>query len=97
VAHVCNPSYWNQEDQGSGTTKENSLQDSHLQKKQSRMDWRCGANGRVPVCKHEALSSNPSPTREKKKKKEKKKFLFLRQDHVNEGQSCKTELFSKLS
>jgi hypothetical protein len=34
------------------------------------MDWRCGSNSRAPAFKCEALSSDPSPTKEKKRKKE---------------------------
>jgi hypothetical protein len=30
-------------------------------------DWRCGSHGRVAALWHEALSSNPSPTKKKKK------------------------------
>jgi hypothetical protein len=37
------------------------------------MDWVFGSSGRTPVCKPEALSSNPSP---KGKKKQKQKTYF---------------------
>jgi hypothetical protein len=30
-----------------------------------KMDWRHGSSGRVPSCAHEALSSNPNPTKKK--------------------------------
>jgi hypothetical protein len=33
---------------------------AHLQNNQSKMDWRCGSSGECLLCKHEALSSNPS-------------------------------------
>jgi hypothetical protein len=38
------------------------------------MNWRCGASDRVPSCKCEALSSNPSPT----KTKEEEEFMGWR-------------------
>jgi hypothetical protein len=33
----------------------------------SKMDWKCGSSGRMPVCRFEALKSNPSPSKRKKK------------------------------
>jgi hypothetical protein len=35
----------------------------HLQHSQTKMDWRCGSSVERLLCKCEALSSNPSPTK----------------------------------
>jgi hypothetical protein len=36
------------------------------------MDWRCGSSGRL-LCKYEALSSNPSLTREREKERDRER------------------------
>jgi hypothetical protein len=74
LAHACNPSClggWDQEDPVWRPTWANSSWDPHLQNNQTR-----GVAQAVELllCKCEALSSNPSPT---KKKRKEKRFYHL--------------------
>jgi hypothetical protein len=69
VTHACIPSYlggWYQEDCGSSPAQENSSQDPIF--KITRVKWTGGVAQVVEhlFCKGEALSSNPSPTKEKR-------------------------------
>jgi hypothetical protein len=43
-----------------------TVHETNLQNSQSKMDWRCGSSSKVLLCKHETLSSNPSPTKKEK-------------------------------
>jgi hypothetical protein len=68
VAHTCNPSYlagWHQEDRASRPTWANTSPDPISKITRAKMNWRCGssrcASDRVPGL--QALSSNPSPTK----------------------------------
>jgi hypothetical protein len=78
VAHACNPSYlkvWDGENYSSRPARANSSQNRIS--KITREKWTRGVAQAVEClfCKHEALSSNPSPTKNKQINKQTKKTL----------------------
>jgi hypothetical protein len=65
MAHTCNPSYlggWDQEEYGSRSAQENSLQDLISRTTRAKLTGGVAQVVKHLLYKHKTLSSNPNPT-----------------------------------
>jgi hypothetical protein len=65
MTHTCNPSYLAEIGRITVRSQPGQIR-PHLQNKQRKMDWKCDSSSLICdhlLCKHEALSSNPSSTK----------------------------------
>jgi hypothetical protein len=69
VAHICKTSSlggWDQENQGLRLARADSLwKRLHLQNNQSKMDWRCGSNDKVPALQTQSQVQTTVPQKKK--------------------------------